>query len=329
MPNDNNDSAPILAEPLAAYTGELSEQNGLRLAAFSGLRPGGAYVLLVTADAGAPFSSENLLYIAQGTADGDGRLILSYIPRLDSVGDVKLYGSSSNDLSQADVSVEQFGDGDCRVTVSYDGTTLEEDVDYLLTTSEDGFTLTATVTGRGDYSGSQTVEGEKLASTVRFELNDGQSAAVRQAKLRGRDMTLPAAARDHLEFAGWATERSAQTPDYLPGDSYTADADVALYAVWTFLEAPCVLPAALLSVEEEAFRACAFPSVRLAEGVSSIGELAFADSPGLLYIYIPESVTTIADNAFENDAALAIYGVTGSRAESFAAKKGLPFIALR
>ena len=70
------------------------------------------------------------------------------------------YGASPKNLADAEIHVEQFADGDYRVTVIYDGETLEEDVDYLLRLSEENGIVTVTVTGRGDYSGKQTAEGE-------------------------------------------------------------------------------------------------------------------------------------------------------------------------
>ena len=89
-----------------------------------------------------------------------------------------------------------------------------------------------------------------------------------------------------------------------------------------------ILPEALTEIGEEAFAGMPFTSLRLPVGVTVIPARAFAES-ALLQIYIPETVTEIAENAFENCSAdLIIFGVPGSRAESFAQEKGFRFIAL-
>ena len=323
----NLSSKPLLAKLLASYSGENGEQDGLRLASFSGLKPGAEYVLLVTTDESADtlLAPENLLYIAQGMAGEDGRLTFSYSPRLDSVGGVKLFGPSPQDLADAKVTVEQFGDGGCQVTVTCGDYVLTEDEDYRLTLREDSLNLTATVTGLGAYSGSQTVEGQKLAVTVYLESN-GVSA--RQAKLLGESLALPVLLRAGWVFRGWAVDSAAAKPDYLPGDSYAADADVRLYALWGTPAPDCVLPASLLSIGDEAFFDCGFTCIQIPYGLSAIGEKAFVGSDTLQYIYIPESVVKIADSAFDGFDSLFIYGTTWSEAEIYAAAKGFAFIAI-
>ena len=89
----------------------------------------------------------------------------------------------------------------------------------------------------------------------------------------------------------------------------------------------CVLPASLTAIEEEALAGCAFAAVRIPDGVKSIGTKAFAGSPNLEYVYIPESVTSIAADAFYQVTGLTVIGVAGSEAESFADAQGFTFIA--
>ena len=59
------------------------------------------------------------------------------------------------------------------------------------------------------------------------------------------------------------------------------------------------LPAGLTEIEEEAFAGLACEAVIIPEGCVSIGSRAFAECERLIYIRIPVSVVTIAEDAFE------------------------------
>ena len=66
------------------------------------------------------------------------------------------------------------------------------------------------------------------------------------------------------------------------------------------------LPAGLKAVGEEAFAGLPCTAVILPEGCRSIGSRAFADCPALAYVFIPASVTEIAEDAFAGDPLLVI-----------------------
>ena len=87
-----------------------------------------------------------------------------------------------------------------------------------------------------------------------------------------------------------------------------------------------ILPEALKNIGDEAFSGSRFSHVYLPEGTESIGALAFAECPRLVYIYIPMSTTDIDPQAFGDAPYLSISGISGSRAEEFAAEHGYPFI---
>ena len=72
---------------------------------------------------------------------------------------------------------------------------------------------------------------------------------------------------------------------------------------------------------------CAFRAIRIPDGTVEIGKRAFANSPNLKLVYIPESVTTIAADAFYRVKGLTIVGKPGSEAEDFADALGYTFIA--
>lgn len=147
-----------------------------------------------------------------------------------------------------------------------------------------------------------------------------------QVKLHGADLTLAAESPTCAGsvFHGWALSAEGEAL-YQPGDAFTENADTTLYAVW--VSPDFVLPAALTTIEDEAFEGGAFRYVRLNDHVSQIGRKAFANCPQLLYIYIPESCTMIDADAFSGDDSVTIIGPENSYAEFFAFKNHIAFIA--
>lgn len=84
------------------------------------------------------------------------------------------------------------------------------------------------------------------------------------------------------------------------------------------------LPASLTRLEAEAFAGAAYAeSALLPDGLQAIDARAFAQS-GLMYISIPASVTTIAEDAFDGCPLVIIYAAPGSAAEQLALRKGIP-----
>ena len=60
-----------------------------------------------------------------------------------------------------------------------------------------------------------------------------------------------------------------------------------------------MLPSELKVIEEEAFSGAAFGAVLIPDGCTAIGSRAFADCLNLVYVRIPASVASIAEDAFE------------------------------
>lgn len=90
-----------------------------------------------------------------------------------------------------------------------------------------------------------------------------------------------------------------------------------------------VLPANLITIEEEAFRGCGARWIKLSEQVEEIGDYAFADCSNLSQIYIPENTIRISTTAFNGlSNSLTIYGKDGSYAEFYAGKLGLKFVGV-
>ena len=89
--------------------------------------------------------------------------------------------------------------------------------------------------------------------------------------------------------------------------------------VSTTPEPDLILPTSLTTIGEEAFAGGAFRYVKLSTKAKTIGKRAFADCPNLTDIYIPKSVTSIADDAFEGISGdLTIHGASGSTAQIYA-----------
>ena len=88
-----------------------------------------------------------------------------------------------------------------------------------------------------------------------------------------------------------------------------------------------VLPAGTLAVEEEAFRNCGMHSLRLPDGLESIGSYAFQGCASLTKVFMPESVVNVSGNAFDGcPQGLTIYGYPDSYAEAFAQTFGYEFV---
>lgn len=70
--------------------------------------------------------------------------------------------------------------------------------------------------------------------TVSYNANGGSGAPSAQTKTHDVAFTLSTQkpTRDGYTFLGWATSSSAAYAQYQPGDSYTNNANVTLYAVW-------------------------------------------------------------------------------------------------
>lgn len=77
---------------------------------------------------------------------------------------------------------------------------------------------------------------ERPGFTVSYNANGGSGAPASQLKTEGEALTLSTQVptRSGYVFRGWAMNASASNAAYQPGDSYTTDSDVTLYAVWQF-----------------------------------------------------------------------------------------------
>ena len=67
-----------------------------------------------------------------------------------------------------------------------------------------------------------------------YDANGGKNAPAAQNQHKGESLTLSSAAPklDGWNFLGWSSDSAAAEPDCQPGDVYTAQENVTLYAVW-------------------------------------------------------------------------------------------------
>ena len=157
---------------------------------------------------------------------------------------------------------------------------------------------------------------------IRYNANGGTGGPKSQvkyyrstARLYDTVPTLPGKV-----FEDWSVSPNAKVADYQPGDNYTVDEDITLYAVWAGPD--FILPAALTEIDEEAFAGAAFSFVSVPEATAQIKARAFANCPNLKYILIPNDETIIAKDAFEGVANLTIFGRDGS----YAQLRAVPFV---
>jgi hypothetical protein len=92
-----------------------------------------------------------------------------------------------------------------------------------------------------------------------------------------------------------------------------------------FSSEPLRLPSALKTLEESSFEGSAARDVILPDGLLSIGKRAFANCSQLGMIAIPDSVATIAPDAFAGSDGVMVLCTEGSAAHSFALRNGIAF----
>ena len=70
--------------------------------------------------------------------------------------------------------------------------------------------------------------------TIRYDANGGTGAPSSQTKTYGYTLTLSSTkpTRTGYNFLGWSTSKTATSPTYYAGGSYTANSGATLYAVW-------------------------------------------------------------------------------------------------
>lgn len=89
-----------------------------------------------------------------------------------------------------------------------------------------------------------------------------------------------------------------------------------------------ILPDSLIIIEEYAFSGTAAEFVKLPENTEIIGKSAFAANRNLRIVYIPNSVTAVGAEAFDNSRVLSFIGFDHSYGEEWAKAQNRRFIIL-
>jgi uncharacterized repeat protein (TIGR02543 family) len=144
------------------------------------------------------------------------------------------------DLNQVEISWDPADDRQQPITVSPGEETAT--VTGLTNGTEYTFTVKAIYDG-GNASAGATVRAKPAVEyTVTYNANGATSgtAPADQTKIAGTDLTLATnsagLARDGFTFAGWNTASDGSGESYAAGETYGTDADLTLYAEWTYLE---------------------------------------------------------------------------------------------
>ena len=163
---------------------------------------------------------------------------------------------------------------------------------------------------------------------ITFNANGGDEGPKEQEKPGGDTIILSTIIpqRNNWYFLGWAENIDGIGSIYLPGENYSQDMDIVLYAIWG--KPDFILPHSLTEIEDEAFSNSGISFVELPKNVTKIGKEAFSYCESLKYIIIPESVTEINDTAFFGVTEMIIIGNKGSAAEEFAKTNNYGFIEL-
>ncbi len=159
--------------------------------------------------------------------------------------------------------------------------------------------------------------------TVSYYANGGSLAPARQIKTYGVDLKLTEElpVRPGFRFRGWATSMYSSSVSYQPGDIYSRNANLALYALWE-VDADrsgqcgeklywCYQNSGLLVIygsgdmynystsKSSPWRWLTIKTIIVEQGASSIGNYAF-DGTHAENISLPYTVKKIGDGAFEH-----------------------------
>jgi len=187
-------------------------------------------------------------------------------------------------------------------------------------------TTTAITDGKIVVSNVREMVRYVAASYLTFDANGGTYAPAAQTKPWKTDITITQEQpiNGYFSFRGWALTPDAEEPDYLPGDTFTVDADTTLYALWGDPGGQCGEDAfwsvsdhtlsisgtgamtdftSSLDVPWKEF-APEIAQIRIADGITSVGSYSFGNCSLVTEVELPPSIQSIGAYAFSECSAL-------------------------
>lgn len=107
------------------------------------------------------------------------------------------------------------------------------------------------------------------------------------------------------------------------GETMRAECRVLVHS-----DSPLLLPQDVVRIEAEAFTQTSAQEIILPEGITAVGERAFADCENLILATLPATLESIDPTAFAGNDALTLLCTPGSAAEAFAAEQNIPVFLL-
>lgn len=172
------------------------------------------------------------------------------------------------------------------------------------------------------YANAQGLNFEKKTYTLRFETNGGTKAAD-QTLSAGDEFVLPATIRTGYDLKGWYTDEIL-TDVWAEGNTMPSH-DLTLYARWRCVDdsAP-IVPFTFDEVEDGLtitgftgdFSLVEIPETINGQTVTRIADYAFAGNSYIQEVQLPQTVTSIGENAFADTP---LYSITMGNVETIGA----------
>ncbi len=156
---------------------------------------------------------------------------------------------------------------------------------------------------------------------ITYNANGGTGAPSPTVKHQGQSAAVSTQkpVRSSFTFIGWSAKPSADKAEYLPGDLYSKNADLTLYAVWladTAINSNALrLPASLQSIGTEAFEGVTAYSVTVPSRCTRIGSRAFRNS-AICKVILPADCV-LEDNVFDGCGLVYLHSTEGSYAQQY------------
>ena len=153
--------------------------------------------------------------------------------------------------------------------------------------------------------------------TVSYNANGGSGAPASQTKTKDVILTLSSIkpTRNGYSFMGWSTSSTATAPTYSAGGSYTDNASVTLYAVWSYNSTPTPTPVTTYTVSYNANGGSGAPaSQSKTEGTNLVLSSATPYRSGYRFLGWSTSSTATyptyyAGSTYSRDASVTLYAV--------------------